>query len=330
MTWVCIPFISSPVQGEESLQTPSSAIELLAQSKSSHIPERFCSHDSLTEAYLDSLFGMTCERSEPTTLQRQTTSSDCAELLATWPSVVDSRARTLAQQAGEKESAEKNPASGPNSLASFARFDRDTSSWRIPQCSLLGDSELYSETWPKWGLMRGGVCWELPTLVPRTFGSGSGYWPTPVAHDDGKTPEAHMRMKENMPGGARRKPTSLQVMAKGLAKGMFSEYLPTPTAQDARNNGSPSQQARNSKPLNTEAGGSLNPDWVEWLMGWPIGFTAPEPLEHAEPHPWADEPDIPRLAKGVKHRTARIKALGNGQVPQCAAAAWWILTQDPA
>lgn len=26
-------------------------------------------------------------------------------------------------------------------------------------------------------------------------------------------------------------------------------------------------------------GGQLNPDWVEWLMGWPIGWTDLNPLE---------------------------------------------------
>lgn len=25
-------------------------------------------------------------------------------------------------------------------------------------------------------------------------------------------------------------------------------------------------------------GGQLNPEWVEWLMGWPIGWTASRPL----------------------------------------------------
>jgi hypothetical protein len=48
---------------------------------------------------------------------------------------------------------------------------------------------------------------------------------------------------------------------------------PTPTAQDACNNGGPSQMHRNTKPLNAEIGGPLNPEWVEWLMGWPIGWT---------------------------------------------------------
>jgi hypothetical protein len=27
-----------------------------------------------------------------------------------------------------------------------------------------------------------------------------------------------------------------------------------------------------------EVGGQLNPDWVEWLMNWPIGWTSMEPL----------------------------------------------------
>ena len=38
--------------------------------------------------------------------------------------------------------------------------------------------------------------------------------PTPVAHDDGKTPEAHMAMKARMKGGPRNGITSLTVLAK--------------------------------------------------------------------------------------------------------------------
>ena len=49
--------------------------------------------------------------------------------------------------------------------------------------------------------------------------------------------------------------------------------LPTPTTQDASNNGGASQYNRNSLPLNAEIGGALNPMWVEWLMGFPIGWT---------------------------------------------------------
>lgn len=57
----------------------------------------------------------------------------------------------------------------------------------------------------------------------------------------------------------------------GLAR--LVQFLPTPTTQDAKNNGSQSQQERNTLPLNVIAGGKLNPEWVEWLMGYPEGWT---------------------------------------------------------
>lgn len=56
------------------------------------------------------------------------------------------------------------------------------------------------------------------------------------------------------------------------------QLLPTPTCQDAKNNGSQSQKERNTPPLNAVVGGALNPTWVEWLMGWPLGWTDCEPL----------------------------------------------------
>lgn len=52
-----------------------------------------------------------------------------------------------------------------------------------------------------------------------------------------------------------------------------AKLLPTPTVQDAHNNAGPSQMA-----LNVVAGGALNPTWVAWLMGWPLGWTSLEPL----------------------------------------------------
>ena len=41
---------------------------------------------------------------------------------------------------------------------------------------------------------------------------------------------------------------------------------------------------------------------------------------------WKTEPDVGRVADGVAFRVDRIKALGNGQVPQCAAEAFRLLT----
>ena len=38
--------------------------------------------------------------------------------------------------------------------------------------------------------------------------------------------------------------------------------------------------------LQTQVGGQLNPDWVEWLMGWPIGWTASKPLATGRFRQW--------------------------------------------
>ena len=42
---------------------------------------------------------------------------------------------------------------------------------------------------------------------------------------------------------------------------------------------------------------------------------------------WAPEPELGRVADGVAYRVDRLAALGNGQVPQCAAAAFELLRE---
>ena len=60
----------------------------------------------------------------------------------------------------------------------------------------------------------------------------------------------------------------------------YLEKMPTPVARMWKDNGqSPSELNRNSETLATKAGGSLNPTWVEWLMGWSLGWTDLKPLE---------------------------------------------------
>lgn len=46
---------------------------------------------------------------------------------------------------------------------------------------------------------------------------------------------------------------------------------PTPRAQSA--NGSGPSRIGHKADLQTVVGGPLNPEWVEWLMGFPIGWT---------------------------------------------------------
>lgn len=71
----------------------------------------------------------------------------------------------------------------------------------------------------------------------------------------------------------------------------------------------------------------INPEWVEWLMGWVIGWTDTKPLPHiaTQKNSWDKEPDIDRIVYDYKNRAKRIKALGNGQVPACAVSAWLML-----
>lgn len=110
---------------------------------------------------------------------------------------------------------------------------------------------------------------------------------------------------------------------------------PTPTAADHRDRGGPSlpsiqrrKEIGKSIELSMTVDGALNADWVEALMGWPVGWTDLKPME---PQSWWDydwdkwEPDIPRAITGQKDRAKRQKAIGNGQVSLCMAVAWEIL-----
>lgn len=81
---------------------------------------------------------------------------------------------------------------------------------------------------------------------------------------------------------------------------------PTPAARDFKDTGtSPSEFERNTPGLAARAGGSLNPAWVEQLMGFPAGWTSP----------LTNGPSVPakRNPKG-SHRGSRktARSVGNG------------------
>lgn len=67
-----------------------------------------------------------------------------------------------------------------------------------------------------------------------------------------------------------------------------SGYLPTPTAQSYGNNrgGSAGRVGKVRPSLSALLGGPANPDWLEWLAGFPIGWTALAPLETAKFQQW--------------------------------------------
>lgn len=122
---------------------------------------------------------------------------------------------------------------------------------------------------------------------------------------------------------------------------------PTPQASDVRDrgnlsSGSTQRRIAKGKQINlsmsvSEESGQLNPDWVEWLMGWPTGWTSLEPLDRSTFEAWqqniatqwhAEPTDVPRVISGMAFRGYRLKAIGNGQVSRAAAAAWRILESD--
>jgi hypothetical protein len=60
------------------------------------------------------------------------------------------------------------------------------------------------------------------------------------------------------------------------------KLVPTPTARDWKSGKgkTQSEQGRTAGPSLAEvSGGQLNPMWVEWLMGFPLGWTDLEDSE---------------------------------------------------
>lgn len=49
--------------------------------------------------------------------------------------------------------------------------------------------------------------------------------------------------------------------------------LPTPTAHNAKEGNYPAERTRNTLSLGAVFGGKVNPQYVEWMMGFPIGWT---------------------------------------------------------
>ena len=107
--------------------------------------------------------------------------------------------------------------------------------------------------------------------------------------------------------------------------------FPTPTARDWKGARKPEtlkqkgRTASNSLPDKIrsldDTPKTLNPSWVEWLMGFPINHTSidEEDEVHANVSYWDIEPDMPRVGSKVNNRKDRLKCMGNAVVPQCVA-----------
>jgi DNA (cytosine-5)-methyltransferase 1 len=67
--------------------------------------------------------------------------------------------------------------------------------------------------------------------------------------------------------------------------------------------------------------------WREWQLGFvEQEYDSGRGATNGSRQWWAIEPNVGRVADGVAARVDRLKAIGNGQVPLCAATAWKVLT----
>jgi len=147
----------------------------------------------------------------------------------------------LANQSQTRASAKgsqrlQNLVCGTNSTESFAYYDRDTSSWKTCQQSFLEDLESFSETWPRQGITVNMRAYQHRMLGPVTKETGGGLLPTPCSRD-------YKDSGENM--------NYKKAAEKGRLPGVIVESRSNKTGKDTY----------------------LNPQFVEEMMGYPIGYT---------------------------------------------------------
>jgi hypothetical protein len=183
--------------------------EQSALSNGNNTPQAYCAPDKMTGFSRLSRFGMTF---------KPLTENLGRALLMSY--LEDFHAKTSQPLAEAQGLMENEAECGEKWRGSFTKYDPDTSLWKTHQCSLLGDLDEFSETWPQWGLMRDGECWEQRTLEQTIRGTESGLsekLPTPQSTD------------------YRSKPTSLSWKAKGgvnfsLSNPEIQAKWPTPDA----------------------------------------------------------------------------------------------------
>ena len=195
---------------------------------------------------------------------------------------------------------------GPSSPVSFACLNPD-GSWRktcqgFSQVTLDGSLERFSETWPRAGMTRSGIAYQRQPSVPLTVEIASGLWPTPQAQMPGAGPDSP-KVQNLLTGNRHSFYLTQAVEAERQLPGVITKLWPTPCAADGKDQASGDLYARvdqvgrqrgvSSAPfwtpdancwkggnwgnqINQQVPGSLNPTWVEWLMGYPLGWTVCE------------------------------------------------------
>lgn len=245
---------------------------------------------------LTSLCTTTCEISRErrwiVTVSVQSTSSAAA-----------SPARTSASPARAQGSPASAAGFGSSTDVSSRKSGRRGSSLKTSAPFALADWTRFSGNLLRSGTMRSGIVYPLPPLALLTAGTESGLWPT-MRSGDGATSALRTRAQVMRSGGhkgrledfvamwptpsardwkgAPASPGTLPSNSRPLNEAVRQRMWPTPHgfSQDGRSNGPSGNElgrAVNQSTPPEQAGGSLNPTWVEWLMGFPLGWTVLEP-----------------------------------------------------
>ena len=196
----------------------------------------------------------------------------------------------------EKDSEEKtDEIYGQIPSGSFVRYDRVSHCWRTFQRSFLLDTlEPFSESWPRAGTTCVGIAFQRQPSALRTREIDYGLWPTPRANERGDyqyDQGDHTKPRLTLQGLAKKFPTptssmmTYQDMEDARTSGTKRKLIPTPVSSNWKNR----ETSHHSRDLQKFIGGTLNPNWVEWLMGYPIGWTALEPLEMARFQLWLEQ-----------------------------------------
>ena len=231
--------------------------EQSVQSNGNHTQQAYCSPDKMTEYSRLSRFGM---------MFKPLTETLGEELLMSYRAAF--HAKTSLPQVKEQGLTESGQECGKKWQGSFAKYDPSSCSWKTAQCSLIEDLTEFLQTWPTWGSMRNGECWERQTLglntTEREFGllpDNEKFFHTPTTGSSGGS-------------------NSRKAMQK---RGVI---WPTPTTPTGGGNAGGSGAHKNAIKNGTYIPSSINPNLYEWLMGWPQEWTDLKLLEMGKYHKW--------------------------------------------
>ena len=145
-----------------------------------------------------------------------------------------------------------------DTLAALAALaPKEHQNWPTPAAALLNDAE-----------------------SPETFMARAAHWAREKGYFNSTPLTIAVKMEKNWPTQHSNMTTGAGTQGRDggmniqTAVAEAQKDWPTPTCNDATNNGGPAQWERVTIPLNCKAGGRLNPSWVEQLMGWENGWTA--------------------------------------------------------